>query len=75
MLSLASFLTQQNIKFHFDAKYLGLDKEMKAKYFLHEFMVDAKNKMGNFKIVEGEISTFFREFKELSSQNDSDSIE
>ena len=63
MLTLANFLTQQNIKFSFDPGCLGLDSEMKVKYFLQEFSVDSQNKMNNFKVLEGEISSFFREFK------------
>jgi len=53
MLSLASFLTQQRIKFSFNPRCLGLDPELKVKYFLNEFMIDSQNKMSNFKIVEG----------------------
>jgi hypothetical protein len=49
MLSLANYLTQKNIKFSFDARCLGLDKEMKVKYFLQEFMIDSERKMDNFK--------------------------
>lgn len=49
MLSLASYLTQRNIKFNFDPRCLGLDNEMKVKYFLQEFMIDSERKMDNFK--------------------------
>ena len=49
MLSLANYLTKNNIKFNFDFRCLGLDKEMKVKYFLQEFMVDSEKKMDNYK--------------------------
>jgi hypothetical protein len=63
LLSLANSLTQQSIKFRFDPRCLGLDSELKIKYFLNEFMIDSQNKMANFKVIEGEISSFFRMFK------------
>lgn len=69
LLSLASFLTQQNIKFSFDPRCMGLDSELKVKYLLNEFMVDSQNKMSNFKVVEGEIGSFFRMFKEIDSKS------
>ena len=75
MLSLSNFLTQQNIKFSFDPTCIGLDENIKVKYFLSEFMVDSQNKMGNFKVLEGEVNGFFREFKEFYSQSSRDSTE
>ena len=49
---------------------MGLDREMKVKYFLQEFMVDPENKMGNFKMVEKEIHDFFTEFKQCQDKNE-----
>ena len=63
MLGLANYLANRNIKFRFDPKCLGLDKEMKIKYFLQEFMMDPDNKMQNFKMIEKEIKHFFWGFK------------
>ena len=51
MVSLANYLTHEHIKFRFDQNCLGLDKEMKVKYFLQEFMLDSDHKMENFKAV------------------------
>lgn len=48
---------------------MGLDSELKVKYLLNEFMVDSQNKMSNFKVVEGEIGSFFRMFKEIDSKS------
>ena len=52
MLSLANYLANKNIKFNFDPKCVGMDKDMKIKYFLQEFMLDSDNKMNNYKMVE-----------------------
>jgi hypothetical protein len=59
MLTLANYLTQHSIKFRFEPRLLGLSKDIKVKYFLHEFMVDSERKMLNFKEVEQEILSFF----------------
>ena len=68
MLTLASYLTQHNIKFHFDPNCFGLSKSIKVKYFLHEFMIDG-DRMNNYKEVEAEIVAFFREFKVSDEKN------
>lgn len=52
MLTLANYLAQNNIKFHFDPYCLGLSKEIKIKYFLHEFCIDSEKKIAGFKEVE-----------------------
>jgi hypothetical protein len=52
LLSLANYLTQHNIRFHFDPSALGLSKDIKVKYFLHEFMIDSDRKMLSYKEVE-----------------------
>jgi hypothetical protein len=49
MLNLASYLTQNGIKFKFDPNNIGLSKEIKLKYFLNEFSIDNDKKMLNFK--------------------------
>ena len=48
---------------------------MRVKYFLQEFMIDSQNKMGNFKVIEGEISSYFRDFKEIYSKIDETSTD
>jgi len=56
---MASYLTKHNIKFRFDPKCLGLSKDIKVKYFLHEFAIDTERKMVNYKEAEEEIMAFF----------------
>ena len=75
MLTLASFLTQHSIKFRFDPCSLGLSKDIKIKYFLHEFMIDSESKIANFKKVEGEILDFFQDFRSRYQKNEETSTD
>jgi hypothetical protein len=75
MLSLSNYLTSMSIHFNFDPRCLGLDREMKVKYFLQEFMVDPDHKMDNFRTVERQISTFFKDFRESHTKNEETSTD
>ena len=55
MMSLARYLTKQDIKFRFDPYCLGLSKDIKVKYFLTEFMVDSENQNEYYDQVAAEI--------------------
>jgi Lon protease-like protein len=75
MLTLANYLTQHNIRFHFDPAALGLSKDIKIKYFLHEFMIDSDRKMLSFKEVEQEIMEFFQAFRSRYQKNEETSTD
>lgn len=75
MLSLANYLTQHSIRFHFDPSALGLSKDIKVKYFLHEFMIDSERKMLSFKEVEQEIMDFFQDFRSKYKKNEETSTD
>jgi hypothetical protein len=49
ILNLATYLTQNGIKFKFNPRNLGLSKDIKVKYFLNEFAIDNDKKLANFK--------------------------
>ena len=55
MMSLARYLTKQDIKFRFDPDCLGLSKDIKVKYFLTEFMIDSENQNEYYDQVAAEI--------------------
>ena len=64
MLNLATYLTQNGLKFKFNPKNIGLSKDIKVKYFLSEFAIDNEKKLANYKEVEEDILRFFSEFRE-----------
>lgn len=49
MLNLATYLTQAGIRFRFEPRNLGLSRDIKVKYFLDEFSIDAERKLLNYK--------------------------
>jgi hypothetical protein len=64
MLNLATYLTQAGIRFRFEPRKIGLSSNIKVKYFLDEFSIDAERKLLNYKEAEEAIVRFFGDFRD-----------
>ena len=69
MLNLATYLTQAGIRFRFEPRNLGLSRDIKVKYFLDEFSIDAERKLLNYKEAEEAIVRFFGDFREQEKEH------
>ena len=68
MLNLATYLTQTGIRFRFEPGNLGLSREIKVKYFLDEFSIDADRKLLNYKEAQEGIVRFFGDFRDQEKE-------
>lgn len=69
MLNLATYLTQAGIRLRFEPRNLGLSRDIKVKYFLDEFSIDAERKLLNYKEAEEAIVRFFGDFRDQEKEH------